>query len=263
MDFETLLYERRGDACWITLNRPKALNAVNGQMIVELRRAFDQAEADDGVRAAVLTGTGRAFCAGADLKYVKDIMMSGDPEVIRRFMVDTIGLFNRIEAFEKPCIAAINGIAAAGGIELLLCCDLVVAVESAKIADAHANYGLLPGGGGSIRLPRKIGPTRAKQLLYTGEFLPAQTLCDWGLVNQVVADGELEVTVETWLAKLTAKSPLVLRHMKHLVDNGLDMPLNPALRLEASAWEAHGQSDDIREGLTAFVEKRTPIYRGK
>ena len=106
MEFETLLYQRRGAACWIILNRPKALNALNGQLIDELERALDQAEADDGVRAVVLTGAGRAFCAGADLKYVKDIMMSGDPVVIRRFMVDTAAMFNRVEAFDKPIIAA-------------------------------------------------------------------------------------------------------------------------------------------------------------
>ena len=263
MHFETLLYEQRGMACWITLNRPEALNALNGQLIDELGHALDAAEADDTIRAAVLTGAGRAFCAGADLKYVRGILLGDDVEALRSFMVRTGRMFDRVEAFEKPLIAAVNGIAAAGGIELVLACDLVVAVESARIGDAHANYGLLPGGGSSIRLPRKIGPSRAKQLLYTGEFLPAATLHDWGLVNEVVADDALSSAVDTLLDKLVAKSPLVLRHMKQLVDDGLDMPLAPALRLEAAAWEAHGQSADVREGLTAFVEKRTPVYRGR
>lgn len=263
MAYETLTYEKRGRACWITLNRPDALNAISQQVMDDLSAALDAAEADEEVWAAVLTGAGRAFCAGADLKDVLGILTGDDAEAIRAFMNNAYRMFRRVAQFEKPLIAAVNGIAAAGGLELILGCDLVIAAESAKIGDAHANYGLVPGGGSSIRLPRKIGPTRARQLLYTGEFLPAQTLMDWGLVNEVVPDGELTNAVDAMLEKMLAKSPVVLRRMKRLVDDGLDAPLDPALRLEMMAWEAHSKSEDLKEGLNAFSEKRTPAYSGR
>lgn len=263
MAYETLTYEKRGRACWITLNRPDALNAISQQVMDDLSAALDAAEADEDVWAAVLTGAGRAFCAGADLKDVLGILTGDDAEAIRSFMNNAYRMFRRVAQFEKPLIAAVNGIAAAGGLELILGCDLVIAAESAQIGDAHANYGLVPGGGSSIRLPRKIGPTRARQLLYTGEFLPARTLMDWGLVNEVVPDGELTNAVNAMLEKMLAKSPVVLRRMKRLVDDGLDSPLDPALRLEMMAWEAHSTSEDLKEGLNAFSEKRTPAYSGR
>ncbi len=258
-----LLYEVRDRTAWITLNRPDDLNCIDGDVARETALAVEAAEADDGVRALVFTGAGRAFCAGADLKYVLGILTGGDPEEIRRFMAEASALFTRIAECEKPVIAAVNGIAAAGGCELILACDLAIAVEGARIADAHANYGLLPGGGGAARLPRKIGPTRAKYLLYTGEFVAAETLRDWGLLNDVVPADELVGAVEALAAKITAKSPLVIRRMKHLVDDGLDSALAVALRAETKAWEAHAQAEDFKEGLTAFSEKRAPDYKGR
>jgi len=261
--YTRLIYEVRERAAWITLNRPDDLNCIDDALALELAQAVDEAEADDAVRAVVFTGAGRAFCAGADLKHVLGILKRQDQEEIRRFMTLARQMFVRVARCEKPVIAAVNGIAAAGGCELILACDLVVAAEGATIADAHANYGLLPGGGGSARLPRKIGPTRAKYLLYTGEFVPAKTLADWGLVNEVVPDNELEAAVTALVAKLTAKSPLVLRRMKSLVDDGLDASLETALRAETQAWEGHAVSQDLAEGLAAFSEKRTPDYQGR
>ncbi len=263
MAYEALTYEKRDRAAWLTLNRPEALNALNGQLLDELTRALDEIEADPEVWVAVITGAGRAFCAGADLKHVLGILQGDDREATRRFFTGAYNTFRRVGAFEKPLIAAVNGIAAAGGLEIILACDLVFAAESAKIGDAHANYGLLPGGGSSIRLPRKIGQTRARQLLYTGEFVEARTLKEWGLLNDVVADDQLIATVEAAVAKMLAKSPLVLRRMKKLVDDGLDAPLDTALRLEPMAWEGHATAADLQEGLDAFVNKRTPDYKGR
>ena len=220
-------------------------------------------EADKDVRALVFTGAGRAFCAGYDLKYVLDIVSRQDPEEIRRFMAGALALSTRIAGCEKPVIAAVNGIAAAGGLELILSCDLAIAAEGVRIADAHANYGLLPGAGGSAMLPRRIGPARAKYLLYSGEFVAAETLRDWGLFNAVVPADKLLGEVEQLAAKITAKSPLVIRRMKHLVDDGLDSSLAVALRAETKAWEAHALAEDFMEGLTAFSEKREPDYKGR
>lgn len=263
MSYSCILYQTRDRAAWITLNRPDDLNAIDDVLANELCAAIEAAETDDEVRVVVLTGAGRAFCAGADLKHVHGILTGGDPETIRRFMRWARNAFARVADCEKPLIAAVNGVAAAGGCELILACDLVIAAESATIGDAHANFGLLPGGGGAARLPRKIGPARAKYLLYTGEFLPAATLRDWGLVNDVVPDGELMAAVEALVAKLTAKSPLVLRRMKALVDDGLDSSLDAALRLETKIWEGHATAKDFAEGLAAFNEKRAPVYTGR
>jgi enoyl-CoA hydratase len=263
MAWNKLLYEPRGGVAWITLNRPDDLNCIDDELAGELRRAVDEAEADDAVRVLVVTGAGRAFCAGADLKHVLGILMRQDPEEVRRFMKMAREVFTRLHACEKPLIAAVNGVAAAGGCEIILTCDLVVAAESATIADAHANYGLLPGGGGSALLPRKIGPTRAKYMFYSGEFVPAATLRDWGLVNEVVPDAELMPAVERLAAKLASKSPLVLRRMKQLVDDGLDSSLGAAFNAETKAWEAHAVAADLKEGLTAFSEKRKPAYEGR
>ena len=169
----------------------------------------------------------------------------------------------RIESLPMPVIAAVNGLALAGGLELVLCCDLVLAAESARLGDAHANYGLLPGAGSSVRLPRKIGPTRAKHLLFTGELLPASALVEAGLVNRVVPDGELDAAAQKLGEALAEKSPLTLRAMKRLVDDGLEQPSQTALRLEQLALAAHLSSRDVREGLRAFREKRKPRFEGR
>ncbi len=160
-------------------------------------------------------------------------------------------------------IAAVNGIAAAGGLETILACDLVIAAESARIGDAHANYGLIPGGAGSIRLPRKIGPTRAKALLFTGRFLAARELMAMGLVNQVVADEALATTVEELVAEIAAKSPLSIAAMKQLVRDGLEQSLDTAIKLEYTMLQAHMRSEDVAEGLDAFENKRRPEFKGR
>ncbi|MFV0280125.1 MAG: enoyl-CoA hydratase/isomerase family protein [Rhodoblastus sp.] len=258
---EPIISEIRGHAMWITLNRPDALNSLTPAIVSGIDAALDKAQRS-GSRAVVLTGAGRAFCAGADLKFVR--AEAGDDETaLGRFLDAILVVMNRIETFPVPVIAALNGLTLAGGLELMLCCDLVIAARSARLGDAHANYGLLPGGGSSVRLPRKIGPTRAKYLLYTGEFVPADQLVAAGLVNEVVDDDELIAATEALAAKLASKSPLVLRRMKALVDDGLEQPAAIALRQELLASEVHAHSHDLKEGLAAFEEKRKPRFTGR
>ena len=259
----TVLYERRGRIAWVTLNRPEQLNAVDTQMIADLRCAFDRAEAEAEARVVVLTGAGRAFCAGADLKHMRGLLLSGDAEAIRRYISTMRDLLIRVEACEKPTIAALNGIAMAAGLGLTLCCDLAIAAAEARIGDGHANYAVLPGGGTTVRLPRKIGPTRAKELLYGGAVLDAETCRAWGLINEVAPPGDFAAAVERFAARYAAKSPLVLRRLKKLVDDGLESAKHAAYRDETLAWEAHALSHDLREGLTAFGEKREPDYKGR
>jgi enoyl-CoA hydratase/carnithine racemase len=261
MSEPVILTEIRAGAMWITLNRPAAMNSITPEIVSGIDRALDAALGNMDTRAVVLTGTGRAFCAGADLKYVR-ANTAGDEAATAAFLQTVLAIMGKLETFPKPVIAAINGLALAGGLELVLCCDLVIAARSAKIGDAHANFGLLPGGGSSVRLPRKIGPTRAKYLLYTGEFVPAESLVSAGLVNEVVDDGELIAATERLVAKLAPKSPLVLRRMKALVDDGLQQPADTALRLELLASEVHSHSHDMQEGLAAFEEKRKPNFKG-
>ena len=263
MTYENITYRLRGPAAWITLNRPDAMNALNPALVAELEQAANTAGADTAVHAVVITGSGRAFCAGADLKFINGALAEGVTPEMLAFLDDIMRTLNGLEALPKPVIAAVNGMALAGGLELVLACDLVIAAESAKLGDAHANFGLIPGGGGSARLPRRVGATHAKYLLFTGEFVAARDLLHTGLVNQVVPDGELEQAVDALVATMAAKSPLGLSRMKRLVNEGWDQPLESALRAELEAFGEHGHSRDMREGLAAFNEKRAPEYTGE
>lgn len=260
MSEKVVIREVREKAMWIRLNRPDAMNSLTPQMLQGIDAALDEAECRSDVMAVVLTGTGRAFCAGADLKYART---QAGAEATGDFLQKVSATMNRLDRFPKPVIAALNGITLAGGLELVLCCDLVLAARSAKIGDAHANYGLLPGGGGSVRLPRVIGSTRAKYLLFTGDFLSAEEFVAAGLVNQVVDDDRLEATTQAVVDKIATKSPVGLRRMKALIDDGLQQPVETALRLELLASEAHAHSADVREGLAAFDEKRKPCFIGR
>src|SRR5690606_8560492 len=203
----------RDGALWITLNRPDAMNALTPDVLSGINAALDDAQADAAVRAGVLTGGGRALCAGADLKYVRAQSDEG-AGATDRFLRPALDTMNRREHCPMRVIAAVNGLALAGGVELALCCDLVVAARAARLGDAHANYGLLPGGGASVRLPRKIGPTRAKYLLFTGEFVPAEELVAAGLVNLVGDDQQLADATGTLASRIASKSPVGLRRMK-------------------------------------------------
>ncbi|CEJ11109.1 2,3-dehydroadipyl-CoA hydratase [bacterium YEK0313] len=264
MSFEQIIVERRDAALWITLNRPAALNSLTPTLGRELGRALDLAEADPAIRALVLTGAGRAFCAGADLIGIGSA--EGGRAIAARIdaLLPVIGrAFNRLEASRLPVIAAVNGLALAGGLELVLCCDLVIAAESAQFGDAHANYGLLPGGGGSIRLPRKIGPTRAKYWMMTGQFASAEDMRAAGLVNQVVPGEALVDTVRDLVASLADKSALGLARMKELVAAATDLPLAEGLAREIEVITAYAGSADMREGLDAFREKRKPRFTGR
>jgi enoyl-CoA hydratase/carnithine racemase len=259
---EDLLVERRGPVLWLTFNRPTAMNAMSPALLAALDRQIAAAHSDASIRCVVLTGAGKAFCAGADLKAVRS-ELGDDAQAIGRFLQFAAGVIDRIEALPKPVIAAVNGLALAGGLEIVLACDLVLAAQSARLGDAHANFGLLPGGGSSVRLPRKLGVNRAKYLLYSGESVPASELVACGFVHQVVQDEQLEASARQLAEKLAARSPLVLRHMKRLVDHGRDLSQREALDLELAAVQAHAGSDDLREGLAAFAERRAPNFTGR
>lgn len=261
MIYQDIIYELRNRSVWIYLNRPKDMNSISKTMLIELKDAFLKAQDDSNVRVVVLSGKGKAFCAGVDLKGLLE-----DQKSEKSTEPSTLDLCERtygfMEHFSKPLIAALNGITLAGGLELAMTADLIIAAESAKIGDAHANFGVLPGAGGAVKLPRKISINRAKYLLFTGDFISAAEMKEYGLVNQVVSNEELETTVQALADKLAEKSPLGLSRMKQLVRDGLEQPLDVALRQELATLKVHTQSYDMSEGLKAFTEKRKPEFKG-
>jgi enoyl-CoA hydratase/carnithine racemase len=256
--------ERRGRALWLTLNRPHAMNSLNNAIVDGINTALDQAEIDRELRAVVLTGTGRAFCAGADLKSIQEMNTTGDPAMaLTRFLERVRAMMRRLENFPLPTILGVNGLTLAGGLELLLCCDLVVADANATLGDGHGKFGLIPGGGASVRLPRRVGPSRAKYMMYTARSFAPSELLQWGLVNEVAPAGQLVSTIDALVASLADKSPLSLRRMKRLLDDSLEQSLDVALQAEITMSELHALSYDRNEGLAAFNEKRLPVFEGR
>ena len=245
----------------ITLNRPRYLNAIDRQTLTDLDNACAEIEENREIRAVIVSGAGRAFCAGADLAYVKGILTeAGGFEGFLRYWHR---VFNRIDDLPVPTIAAVHGYAFAGGLELSLCCDMRVLADNATIGDQHTNYGLIPGGGNTQRLPRLIGSSRAKEVILTGAWLTPAEAERIGLVNQVVPATELMGAAEALAAKLVNKSPLTARVIKGLVNKGLQVDLRSGLEMELLA-AVHGMmSEDVAEGLQAFAEKRQPEFKGR
>jgi enoyl-CoA hydratase/carnithine racemase len=262
---DDVLTECRGPALWLRLNRPKALNGLAPALLDGIEAGLDIAEADPDVHAVVLAAEGRVFSAGADLKYIQGLFCDPENAAERQaaFLRRVGRTLDRIEAFGKPVIAAVHGLALAGGLELVLCADIVVAARSSGFGDAHANYGLIPGGGGSLRLPRRVGPSLAKLMMFTGEPVPAAELAHTDLVTRLVDDDQLVAEVDRITASIAAKSPLGLARMKQLANDGVESPAPAALRREIEVSVLHMHSADFREGLDAFNTKRTPKFTGR
>jgi enoyl-CoA hydratase/carnithine racemase len=243
---------------WIRFCRPKAMNALSSAMLDVITEAIDLAARDDEVRCVVFIGEGKAFCAGADLSAVPE-----GSDGLAAFVAKASATMSRIELLEKPVIACLNGLTLAGGLELALCADIVVAAASAQIGDGHVNFGFLPGAGGSVRLARAIGPGRARFLLYSGQRMSATDMERWGLVQQVFEDSELYDQVAVLAARIAEHSPLVLRRLKALVASSLGGGIASLLAEELAANVAHAGSYDMREGRAAFAEKRKPVFLGR
>ena len=255
----TVRCERDGALVHLMLDRPAQLNAISPELLRDLDSACAAIEDDASVRAVTLTGAGRAFCAGADLRVVEEL--APDPARWAEFMDLWHRVFDRIERLAPPVIAGVHGVALAGGLELLLVCDLVVCDEAARLGDQHANFALVAGGGGSQRLPRLIGARRAKELMLLGGWLSAAEARDWGIVNRVVPAGTVAAAVEEMAGSLAAKSDSANRAVKALVNRALDADLTSGLEMELHVTASHMRSAEAAEGLAAFAEKRTPVFR--
>lgn len=261
MAFETLRFTVEGAVARMTLNRPQALNAISPQMLDEMALVVERMSTDGTLRVLVVAAEGRAFCAGADLKAMD--AMAGNIAQMQRFLRRWKEVFCSLENLPRPVLGVCQGLALAGGFELLQVCDLVIASENAQLGDQHINFGLIPGGGGSQRLPRLIGARKAKELMFTGVWLSAQEACNLGLVNRVVPAAELEHAAQELATTLATKSPTALRTIKQLVNAGGQTDLEHGLELELQTAVIHNVLEDTREGIAAFKEKRQPVFKGE
>jgi enoyl-CoA hydratase len=257
MAYETLQYEKRDGVATVTLNRPERLNAINYQLSVELDALMSEIEDDPEAHVVIITGAGKGFCAGADIKAMAD--PDTKPVAIGRRYT----FFNRIEDMGKPVIAAINGACNGGGLEIALCCDFRVAAEQANFGLGEVKLGLIPAAGGTARLPRLIGIGRAKEFLYFGNRVEAREAQAIGLVNKVVAAAELIPEARRWAAELAERPPLSLKALKYCVNLGMQMDLASAVEYEAKQAALLFKTEDVVEGMRAFVEKRKPVFRGR
>ncbi|GAA4879119.1 enoyl-CoA hydratase/isomerase family protein [Actinomycetospora straminea] len=254
-----LRVERRAGCAVLTLDRPESLNSLGSPLVEALDEACAAIEDDPAVRGVLIRGSGRSFCAGGDLAEARRARASG-PGGAGRYFATISAVLSRIERLPVPTVAVVHGWAVAGGLELVLCCDLVLAADTARFGDAHARCGLVPGGGGSVRLPRRIGVNRANWLTYTGESVSAATMQQWGLVAEVLPEGELWAGADRLAATLGRRSGAGLRAMKHLSDVGGRLAVDEALALEGAVCARHAESADAAEGFAAFADKREPGF---
>src|SRR5438477_13005905 len=261
MGYQTLLVERTGPLATITLNRPDARNAIDLTMRQELVAALDEVEADAAARVLILTGSGGHFCAGGDVKAMRERRQTAAEGRARVQMLNTMVL--RLVDFARPTIAMVDGYAVGAGTNLALCCDLVVASDRAKFGELFWKIGLVPDGGGTWLLSRVIGLARAKELIFTAEIIDAAEAARIGLVNRVVPVAELETTTRALAEKIAAGPPAVLALAKHMVNRAATSDLAGALDLEAFSQGVAISSEDHQEGLAAFFEKRPPKFTGR
>ncbi|MEE9263045.1 MAG: enoyl-CoA hydratase-related protein [Vicinamibacteria bacterium] len=260
MSFQNLLTETRERIAFVTINRPKQLNALNDQTLDELDRHFSALDQDDDVGGVIVTGSGeKAFVAGADIKELaKETPTSGHQSTLRGQSV-----MSRIEKSSKPVLAAINGFALGGGMELALACHIRVAAEEAKMGLPEVKLGVIPGYGGTQRLARIVGRGRALELILTGEMIDASEAHRIGLVNRVAPRAELLGEAEAMMRKILANGPLAIRYALRAVDRGLDGSLEEGLVLESSLFGILCATEDMKEGMQAFLEKRAAKFKGK
>lgn len=259
MSEQDIVYQKQGSIAYITINRAEALNALNDSVLTKLERFLSDIEHDEEVIVAVITGGGKkAFVAGADVKEIKEAG-SGRTAFITRHQ----HIIYKVKTMSKVAIAAINGYALGGGCELAMMCDFRIAGENAKLGLPEAGLGVMAGYGGTQLLPRLVGPGRAKYMILTGAILSAKEAYEFGLVDKVCAPDQLMEEVAALAQKIAASGPLSIKGSKQAIDRGLGVPLEEGLRIELEIYDKVANSEDAEGGLSAFLEKRKPVFRGK
>lgn len=259
MEFEQLLIEKKAGVVLLTINSPKTMNALNGKILGELECALYELERDASVKVVILTGAGKAFVAGADIREMSQLnSLDG-----HRFGSNGQRVLLSIARMKTPVIAAVNGFALGGGLELALACDFIYASEKAKLGFPEVTLGVIPGFGGTQNLPRRIGAARASELIFTGKMIDAAKGEAWGIVNEVFAADELMDKVFETANKIAAVGTLAVGYAKDAMVSGLDMSREDGFRHEAALFGVLFGSDDQKEGMSAFVEKRKAQFSGK
>ena len=258
LELDTILVENRDTFLIATVNRPKALNALNAQVLSDLEKLADAVAQDKSLRALILTGSGKAFVAGADIAAMAEM----NPDEAKSFSAMGHRVFSKIEKLTIPVIAAVNGFALGGGCELALSCDIVYASSKAKFGQPEVNLGLIPGFGGCVRLPRKVGAGAASEWIFSGDIYGAEKALEIGLIQAVFEPEALLEEVIKRAETIAARSPLAIQVAKKVIQEGADLSQSEACTLEQSSFGTIFASDDMREGTRAFLEKRSPAFKG-
>lgn len=261
MQFKDIIYEKKENFAKILINRPQVLNALNDNVKQELNTALEEAERDSTIRCVVITGSGeRAFSAGADITELQRLTPASALEFSKKGLNEVI---RTIEYMSKPVIAAVNGFALGGGCELIMGCDIILAADNAKFGQPEIKIGIIPGAGGSQRLPRLLGLKKANSLLFTGDMIDAKEAESLGLVSKTVPADKLEATVLEMVAKISALSPITVTITKKAVNDGMKTDLNSAINIEGDLFSLCFATKDQQEGMKAFLEKRQPKWTGQ
>jgi enoyl-CoA hydratase len=255
MSFENILLEKEDGIATITFNRPDALNALNNQTRAEFYSAMKDVAADDDIKVVILTGAGRAFVAGSDIKELKQTTSLDAHNIHRLGMV--------VEKMEKPVIAAVNGFALGGGCEIVMACDIIIASDKARFGQPEINLGIIPGGGATQRLPRLVGVCKAKELILTGDIIKAEEAEKIGLVNRVVPGENLMAAAKEIAKKIASKSQATVRLAKDVINKGMQTSLETGLDYEREIYSLCLTLEDKEEGINAFIEKREPQFKGR
>jgi enoyl-CoA hydratase len=260
MEFKYIIYEKSEGIATITLNRPEALNAFSKEVVDEVLQALEEIRNDENVHVVILTGAGeKSFSAGADIKAMKGM------NALKARELSLMGekLCSALENLEKPVIAAINGYALGGGLEVAMACDIRIASENVLMGQTEINLGLIPGWGGTQRLTRLVGKTKAKELVFTGKKIDAKTAEQLGILNTVVPADKFKEAVKQFATELAQKAPVAIKVAKALINKGADISLDAALALEREGFGVVASTEDLQEGVAAFTEKRKPAFKGK
>lgn len=255
-DYKTLLLEKKGKVLKITFNNPEKLNALTGEFLAEYAALLNEIERSEDILVVILTGAGKAFIAGADIKLMRDMT----PTEAAQYAADTTVLHQKMEAMNKIFIAAVNGYALGGGFEMALACDLRVASEKAKFGLPEVSLGIFPAGGGTQRLPRIIGMTKAKEIIYTAKTIKADEALQLGIVNAVAAPDQLMDAAEQLAAQITKNSAFALGCSKASINGGAQMDLETAIHTDNHLFALCFSSEEQKEGMTAFIEGRPPRF---